>query len=374
MPGQMSCDVLIVGGGPAGLAAAIALRQRGADVLVADALQPPIDKPCGEGLMPDSRRELARLGMALDASHGAEFRGILFADSGARCAAEFPGGTGIGVRRPTLHRLQLERAAELGVRMVWSAPVTAREGEAIRVGGEKCAFRWLIGADGLASPVRKWAGLEPADVRSRRFGFRAHFRVPPWSEYVEIHWGSRGQVYVTPVGPQEVCVAAITRQSGVRLRNILAGIPFLREKLGDAARSTPERGALTLTRRLRRVTRGNVTLIGDASGSADAITGEGLATSFRQALLLAESLAGGTLEVYEARHASTLALPHRMAAMMLLLDRFSGLRTRALRVLAARPELFRKLLAVHVGEQPLADFVLRHGVELGALLLVPQFA
>lgn len=374
MPGRKSCDVLIAGGGPAGLAAAIALRRRGADVLVADALRPPIEKPCGEGLLPDSRRELERLGVELDARHGAEFQGILFSQDDAHCAADFPRGVGIGVRRPILHRLLLERAAALGVRMVWGAPVTAQQREAILVGGESCAYQWLVGADGLASRVRQWAGLEPAEVRSRRFGFRAHFRVAPWSRYVEIHWGAQGQAYVTPVSPQEVCVAAVTRQSGVRLADILTGIPFLQQKLGSASRSTPERGALTLTRRLRRVTRANVALIGDASGSADAITGEGLAMGFRQARLLADSLAAGNLDEYEARHRATLALPQRMAAMMLLLDRFGGLRVRALPVLAARPELFRKLLAVHVGEQSLTELTLRHGAELGRLLLAPRFA
>ena len=60
---MIRCDALIVGGGPAGLAAAIALRQKGLDVLVADALRPPIDKACGEGLMPDAQRDLAALGI-----------------------------------------------------------------------------------------------------------------------------------------------------------------------------------------------------------------------------------------------------------------------------------------------------------------------
>ena len=44
-------DVLVIGGGPAGLAAALAVRQRGMSVIVADSCAPPIDKPCGEGLM-----------------------------------------------------------------------------------------------------------------------------------------------------------------------------------------------------------------------------------------------------------------------------------------------------------------------------------
>ena len=58
------CDALIAGGGPAGLAAAIALRQKGLDVLVADALQSAHRQGCGEGLMPDARNDLAALGVS----------------------------------------------------------------------------------------------------------------------------------------------------------------------------------------------------------------------------------------------------------------------------------------------------------------------
>jgi flavin-dependent dehydrogenase len=222
--------------------------------------------------------------------------------------------------------------------------------------------------------VRSWSGLDAASRRSRRFGFRAHYRVAPWSPYVEIHWGPLGQAYVTPVGPQEVCVAAVTRHPGVRLPQILDSLPGIQRKLAGAAVTTAERGALTLTCRLRSVTRGNVALVGDASGSVDAITGEGLAMGFRQALLLAESLATDTLDLYEARHAAILALPQRMAAVILLLDRFPSLRDRALRALAQRPQLFREMLAVHVGERSLPRFALHHGAELGALLLAPRFA
>jgi menaquinone-9 beta-reductase len=364
----VDCDVLIAGGGPAGLAAAIALRQRGADVLVVDGQQPPIDKACGEGLMPDSRHALAQLGVELDPRHGAEFAGILFADEGARVAAAFPQGVGLGVRRTVLHQALLERATALGVRMAWKTPVVL-VGPAVRLGDAACRYRWLIGADGQASRVRRWANLDDARVSSRRFGFREHYRIAPWSSFVEVHWSNLGQAYVTPTGPDEICVSAMTRQTGVRLQQIVASLSSLRDKLTGAAATNRERGAVTLTRRLRRVTRGNVALIGDASGSVDSITGEGLALGFRQAMLLAESLEVGGLKLYQARHGSTLMLPQRMAKAMLLLDRFPGLRRRAIPALAARPELFRSLLAVHVGEQPLERFVLRHGAELGWLLV-----
>jgi len=371
----LASDALIVGAGPAGLAAAIALRRRGADVLVADALRPPIDKACGEGLVPEAVRELSQLGVPLEARHGSPFHGIAFVSDNTRAAADFSNGSGIGIRRTTLHQLLFDRATELGVRFSWNTPATLNPGQPITLGGRTGNYRWLIGADGHASRVRAWAGLDKGALRSRRFGFRAHFRLRPWSSHVEIHWGMHAQAYITPVGPEEICVAAITRHSGQRLHDILASIPSLRGRFREAEIANhpaigPERGSLTLTRRLHRVTRGSVALIGDASGSADAITGEGLALAFRQASLLAESLQAGSLDLYRAHHAAILALPQRMSKLLLLLDRNPRLRHRTIGVFAARPPLFRELLAVHTGEQPLQRFILHHGLALAAALLL----
>src|SRR5277367_6386692 len=166
------CDALIVGGGPAGLAAGIALRACGLDVVVADALFPPIDKACGEGLMPDSRRELAALGVEL--SSGREFSGIHFANRirgrEALVTAEFPVGRGIGIRRVDLHRCLISKAEEIGVRLQWECRVDLC-GPQVTVGGEAYRYRYLIGADGGSSRVRRWAGLESGSLRSERLGF-----------------------------------------------------------------------------------------------------------------------------------------------------------------------------------------------------------
>lgn len=363
-------EVLIVGGGPAGLAAAIALRQRGIDCTVVEAREPSIDKACGEGLMPDSRATLAQLGVHLTEEDGHLFRGIRFANSTHSVGAHFPNGEGIGVRRPRLHTLLAERAAEVGAHLMWSsrvqlpAAVSGSHRTAL-VNGQPVRYRWLIGADGQASSVRKWAGLDRTRKRSLRFGFRTRYRVAPWSEFVEVHWARGGQLYVTPVAADCVGVVYITRDPTCDRINILADFPEVARRLEGAETVSQQRGGVTATCKLHRVATDFVALIGDASGSADAITGEGLAISFRQALALAESIHGGSLAHYRQAHAQIGTLPHAMGALMLTLDRWPGLQVRAIRALAHTPDVFRDLVHAHMGHRKLPAVLLRRGPGFG---------
>ncbi|MGA1982048.1 MAG: FAD-dependent monooxygenase [Acidobacteriaceae bacterium] len=379
-------EVLIVGGGPAGLAAAIALRQRGIDCTVVEARPASIDKACGEGLMPDSRETLARLGIALTASDGHPFRGIRFANSLHRVDACFPRGAGIGIRRPHLHALLTARAEQSGARILWNSRIqlpgagsnsnlNAPHGtlRSALVNGQPLRFRWLIGADGQASSVRRWAGLDRARIRSLRFGFRTHYRVAPWSEFVEVHWAPGGQLYITPVAPDCVCIVYITRDprrisAGARV-NILADFPEVAARLAGAELASHQRAAVTASCKLRRVANSFVALLGDASGSADAITGEGLAISFRQALALADSIHSGSLEPYRRAHLHIGKLPLAMGELMLTLDRWPALQVRAIQALAATPIFFEDLLHAHMGEKNLASVLLRRAPRFGWSLL-----
>ncbi|HEX5230516.1 MAG TPA: NAD(P)/FAD-dependent oxidoreductase [Bryobacteraceae bacterium] len=333
-------DVFVVGGGPAGLAAAIAARLKGLDVVVADAAQPPIDKACGEGLMPDSLDALRRLGISFDPGHSFVFRGIRFIGDGGRVAADFPRDPGIAVRRVRLHQLLIDRAEELGVELRWRTHASSFDN--IRA-------RWMIGADGQNSRVRRWADLDGARSESFRYGFRRHYRVRPWSDFMEIYWGPRCQMYVTPVGAGEACVALITRDPHQRMDAAMAHFPELARRLEGADITSSERGAITATRRLKRVCRGNVALIGDASGSVDAITGEGMSLAFRQSLVLADAIVAGDLHSYEIAHRQMARRPAYMAQLMLLLDRLPLGRPHVLRLFAAQPVIFERLLALHAG-------------------------
>jgi len=114
-------EAFVVGGGPAGLAASIALRLKGYTVAVADCALPPFEKPCGEGLMPDSQAALRQLGVNLTAAHGFPFRGIRLIEGERSVEGDFPSATGFGVRRPILQKLLIDRAEQLGVRMSWAS-------------------------------------------------------------------------------------------------------------------------------------------------------------------------------------------------------------------------------------------------------------
>jgi len=343
-------DVFVVGGGPAGLAAAIGARTRGFRVIVADGVKPPIIKACGEGLLPDALKALGKLGVALREEDGRAFRGIHFEDDQSSVSADFPDGHGLGVRREVLHQRMMERAQDCGVEFLWNTSVAGLYKDGVIAGGNKIQARWVIGADGSRSRVRRWSGLESHISKRNRIGFRQHYRLEPWTDFTEIHWGEAAQAYVTPVGAQEICVVLISSIPNSCFDENLRKFPKLANRLRLAPSASHERGAVTSMFDLKRVVRGSVALLGDASGSVDAITGEGLSLGFRQATALANALAAGKLERYEKAHRRLARRPRLMGNLLLLLGGQSGLRERILRALEADPQVFESALAYHVGE------------------------
>jgi len=319
--------------------------------MVADAAEPPIDKPCGEGLMPDSLDVLRDLGVSLDGLDYGEFRGIRFLDSRVSVKSTFPSGMGRGIRRTVLHQLLVDRAANAGVTFLWRTRIAGLGVHRISLNGQRDSVRarWIVGADGGQSQVRTWAGLDQYRSNTRRYGFRRHYRVASWSEYMEIYWASGVQAYVTPISSSEVCVAVISRDPTLRLQQGLAKLPRLAMRLAHAEATTTEGGAVSASLAIRSVYRDEVALIGDASGSVDAITGEGLCLSFRQALALASAMEQGNLAAYQAEHRRLRRRPAFMSALMLSLDSHDWLRRSAIPAMASVPLVFRGLLSLHVG-------------------------
>ena len=363
-------DVCVVGGGPAGLAAAIAVRQYGLTVILLDRAIPPIDKACGEGLMPDSLRALAQLGVTLPTQAGFNFRGIRFVDDHSCVSADFPNGTGIAIRRTLLQQLLIEAAERAGVALRWGTGTVHLQKSGVASDKLIARARWIVGADGLNSQIRHQAGLDRCRVERTRYGFRRHFRVAPWSSYMEVYWGARCQAYVSPVSGEEMCIAVISQDPKLRLTEALAGLPQLERRIRGAQPVSREMGALSVTRKLRRVHRDRLALLGDASGSVDAVTGEGMCLSFKQAAALARAIRSGDLEKYQEEHNRLGSRTHSMAALLrVALESQTGLRQRILASLARRPRVFESLLAIHIGERGFLDLWPRGVFEFGSAFL-----
>jgi flavin-dependent dehydrogenase len=300
--------------------------------------------------MPDALAAFQRLGLQLPLAEAYPFRGVRFLSRSWSTDARFPAGRfGLGVRRTVLHRAMTERAAQVGAELLWGRVVTGIAADGIRIGKDWVRARWIVGADGSNSRVRCWAGLDASYRPRLRYAFRSHYHLAPWSDHIEVHWGERCQGYATAVSGEQVCVVIASDDPKLRLEDGLKDLPSLRERLENAPTVSSERGAITGNRRLQRVCRGRVALIGDAAGTVDVITAGGLRLAFSQALALAECMQAGDLTPYQEIHDRLTLRPRLMARLMLMLDGRPRLQDRTLAVFQKHPEIFRRLLALHVG-------------------------
>lgn len=368
-------DVLVVGGGPAGMAAGISFGRPGLRTLVCERGSLPADKPCGEGVMPTGLASLDRLGVSayLGDGHTRPFTGVRYLSAaGVSASARFAEGPGQGIRRTELSRAFCERARKIdGLEVRPRTPVTlgARgpNGAEAWLDGRKVTARLIVGADGLRSEVRRWAGLQGGSHLKRRFAVQQHFRCQPWSEYVEVHWAEGAEAYVTPCGREEVGVAVLWAAEEKKIRggerlmeSMLARFPRLNASLQGAEPSAGTRAIGPMHQVARSPVSDGVGLVGDASGYLDAITGEGISMALAQVQALYDSIgpwmlshdsapSARDLQGYSRRISGMVRQHQLITRLVLFLSRNPRLAERAINGLGRQPRLFRWLLSANMG-------------------------
>lgn len=351
----MIWDVAIAGGGPAGLAVAVAAGRAGLRALVLERRGGPPDKACGEGLLPPALEALADLGVLerLPAAECARFEAVRWIDpDGTSVEARLPAPGGLGVRRLALVGALAGRARQVGATLrdgcdVLGFQVTASH-VLVTTGAEVVQARVLVAADGLASPLRCAAGLDRPARGPRRFAMRRHFLRRPWARRVEVHFGPGIEAYVTPAGADRVGVALLWEHGTAErpsFDGLLERFPVLQAQLHGAEPETRVLGAGPLRRGARARVADRFLLVGDAAGYIDALTGEGLSLALGCArdlggLLPAAIAAGATaraLAPYEAVFARRYRRYALVTEAMLAAARRPLLRRQLVRALARRP-------------------------------------
>lgn len=331
-------DLLVAGGGPAGLVTALHAARAGLTVTVVERRRPPIDKACGEGLMPYTVAQLDALGIDLP---GKPFRGITYVDRTRRVDAPFRAGSGLGVRRTALHSALTDAVSAAGVEVVTAhVGSVSQDSDSVQCAGFRA--RYLAAADGLHSPIRRSLGLARPSRGARRWGLRRHVRTAPWSDTVEVYWGEDAEAYVTPVADDCVGIAILTARQG-SFDSRLAEFGALRDRVNGHAHG-PERAAGPLRQRVAGRSAGRVMLVGDAAGYVDALTGEGLGIAFGGAELLVNCVLTDRPGDYDRQWRRMSRRYRLLTAGLLRAVEYGPTRSRVVPAAAALPGAFTKIV------------------------------
>jgi geranylgeranyl reductase family protein len=306
-------DVLVVGAGPAGVAAALTARELGLAVLVVDRAVFPRDKTCGDGLTAQALRLLERLEVDVPALPGYEavHETVCVSPSGHEAVLPLPStGSYSGViTRLELDAALVARARGAGVELREGAELvgltdTATGIRAELADGTNLDAGHVIAADGHWSRVRRLREPDaPADLGTWH-AFRQYFRgVEDRRQFVLFERDLLpGYAWVFPLPDNRANVGfGVLRGPGVtgkKLKQLwpdLLARPSLRGVLGAGAEPEDVHRAWPIPASYDpdRLTDGRVLYVGDAASVVDPLTGEGIAQALETGILAGRAIAAG---------------------------------------------------------------------------------
>jgi geranylgeranyl reductase family protein len=324
------CDVLVVGGGPAGAAAAIRGAAAGLSVVLCDKASFPRDKTCGDGLTTSALRLLERLGLDPVCVAGWERVDEVVLRSPSGRVVELPLPTdglfaAVAPRAP-LDAALLDVAAHQGVDIRQGVALHtlhfSNGGLEATVGDERFTTRYVIAADGMYSTVRRLIGAAGPHL-GEWHAFRQYFTgVPDRRLWVLFERDLLpGYAWVFPVAGGRANVGfGRPRRPGIPVRPMAAQWrellerPALRAVLGDAEPEGHHR-AWPIPADLGRAPlhAGRVLFAGDAAGATDPMTGEGIAQALATGVLAAEAIAADVADPDEVGRRYEVAVRHHLA-------------------------------------------------------------
>ena len=319
-------DVLVVGAGPAGSAAAAWAARHGRDVVLADAAVFPRDKSCGDGLTPRAVHEIERLGLGDWLRKHPVNRGLRAHGFGQTLLLPWPGGSlpdwGSAVPRTELDNQLRDEAIDSGATGIDGARAVAVHRDGARVSSVvlergqgdqrervEVGCDWLVVADGVRSPVgrmlgRQWHRETVYGVAGRAY-VRSGMSEDPWiSSHLELR-GEDGDIlsgygWIFPLGGGEVNIGVGTLATAKRPANI-ALRPLMRHyaeqrRAGfqlDGDLRAPTSALLPMGGAVSNVAGANWALIGDAAGCVNPLNGEGIDYGLETGRLVADLLRPG---------------------------------------------------------------------------------